>query len=55
MLDLGHNHIDSVTVRDGYTHRSGYNYVERDSYTAVSFVEGEGSPNLWLTYHPSNV
>jgi hypothetical protein len=33
--------------------QKGYNDKETYSYTTVSFVEGEGSPNLCVAYHPS--
>ncbi len=43
--------MDSVTVTDGCT--EGSNETDIHGYTTVSFVEGEGSPNLWVAYHPS--
>jgi hypothetical protein len=38
------NYMDSVTVIDGCT--VGFNEINIHNYTTVSFVEGEGSPNL---------
>jgi hypothetical protein len=29
----------------------GLNETDIHGYTTVSFVEGEGSPNLWVAYH----
>jgi hypothetical protein len=29
------------------------NEIEMIGYTTVSFMDGEGSPNLWVAYHPS--
>jgi hypothetical protein len=46
-----HNYIDSVTVTDG--RREGFNETDIHGYTAVSFMEGEGYPNLCVAYHPS--
>jgi hypothetical protein len=49
MFNLGHNYVISFTVKDGYKR---YNETETHGYTTVSFVEGEGYPNLLLAYHP---
>jgi hypothetical protein len=43
--------MDSVTFTDGCT--EGFNETEIHLYTTVSFVGGEGLPNLWVEYHPS--
>jgi hypothetical protein len=39
-----YNYIGSVTVKDGCTYC--YKEKEMHGYTTVSFMEGEGSPNL---------
>jgi hypothetical protein len=51
MFNLGHNYINSVTVTD--RHRRVFNKTEIHGYTTVSFVEGEGLPNLLVAYFPS--
>jgi hypothetical protein len=45
--------MDSVTATDGCT--EGYNETDTHTYTKISFVEGEGSHNLWLPYYPTAV
>jgi hypothetical protein len=33
--------------------QKGCNETKKHEYTTVYFVEGEGSPNLGVAYHPS--
>jgi hypothetical protein len=45
MFNLGHTFTwTSVTVTDGYA--EGFNEIDLHGYTTVSFVEGDGLPNL---------
>jgi hypothetical protein len=51
MFNLGHTISFTVKVIERCT--QGYNGTEIHGHTTVSFMEGEGLPNLWVAHHPS--